>query len=164
VNLWFVLKGKLGAVQFAILTNWHLEAVEKEFEKDRNVARLLLHRPLPGDVGYHSPRAMYEGQEKRPCHLLEEGFCYYDGSSLAADRVYQILLKFGSDGVWDYLHGYYNHTFGLDAVVETLIEDREPQHEGVAEQISDDELRHLAERISDMVDELGEAKGKPDAN
>lgn len=38
--------------------------------------------------------------------------CYYDGSSLNAERVFDILVEKGSDGVWKYLEEYYIDTFG----------------------------------------------------
>mgnify|MGYP000162019359 CR=1 FL=1 len=45
------------------------------------------------------------------CDYLDNCPCYYDGSSLNAEPVYQILLSFGEEAVWKYLEDYYHETF-----------------------------------------------------
>ena len=113
VTIRFVYKGEKGATQFVLYTNWHLPHVTEEL---RNKERFLL-EPLPADLGYHSPTPQYEGQTQMDCDLLEGGVCYYDGSSLQADRVYKRLLEDGEDGVWAELEEEYKYRF-------------ETQHEG----------------------------------
>ena len=113
VTIRFVYKGEKGATQFVLYTNWHLPHVTEEL---RNKERFLL-EPLPADLGYHSPTPQYEGQTQMDCDLLEGGLCYYDGSSLQADRVYKRLLEDGEDGVWAELEEEYKYRF-------------ETQHEG----------------------------------
>lgn len=72
----------------------------------------LFHKPQPADLGYHSPVPMYEGQTKRDdCQYLPGGTCYYDGSSLAAESVFNILVEQGSEGVWKHLEEVYNDRF-----------------------------------------------------
>src|SRR5215467_3220628 len=61
VTLRMVLKGPEGAVQFVLYTNWQLPHVTKEWE-DRPDSPQTLWKPLPADLGYHSPKPMYEGQ------------------------------------------------------------------------------------------------------
>ena len=107
VTIRFVYKGEKGATQFVLYTNWHLPHVTEEL---RNKERFLL-EPLPADLGYHSPTPQYEGQTQMDCDLLEGGVCYYDGSSLQADRVYKRLLEEGEDGVWAELEEEYKHRF-----------------------------------------------------
>ena len=46
-----------------------------------------------------------------PCPYLDGKPCYYDGSTLAADKVFRILLRYGSKGVWRYLRRYYRSVF-----------------------------------------------------
>lgn len=46
------------------------------------------------------------------CKHVKGGKCYYDGSGLNADRVFEILRREGSDGVWRELEEYYTETFG----------------------------------------------------
>lgn len=141
VELAFYLIGDDGAVQFVVYTNWQLPHITEEHSKlfDDHI----LCRPMPADLGYHSPKPMYEGQEpigsKRfywrdptkeerkfrfapvpdseptgtftPCDLLGGKPCYYDGSGLNAEPVFEILLKEGSPGVWKELERYYADTF-----------------------------------------------------
>lgn len=140
-DLRMVLKGELGAVQFVLYTGWYPKHVQFE-HKAKNLATMY---PMPADLGYHSPKPMYEGQTRIGEHqydfedtedmqlgdktlkmpkmsVVEEKElpiceyigcpCYYDGSSLNADRIYDILLERGSDGVWEELEKYYTDTFG----------------------------------------------------
>ena len=103
-----VLKGDKGAVQFVLYTNWQLPHVAEEFSK-----RGYNREPMPVDVGYHSLSPLYEGQEicNHTCEYLNGKPCYYDGSGLQAERVYEILLKEGSEGVWKELESRYNELF-----------------------------------------------------
>lgn len=119
VNLRMVLKGLAGAVQFLVYTNWQLPHVTREFVAktaagdcgDLTIECRFL--PMPADVGYHSPTPRYGGQEpiSESCPYLDGRPCYYDGSSMAAERVYRILLTEGSVGVWRELADYYRGTF-----------------------------------------------------
>lgn len=112
-DLRMVLKGRAGAVQFVLYTNWHLPHVQDEMDKKiyGEFPHLSCH-PLPADLGYHSPKPMYEGQrDMGPCEYLSGRKCYYDGSSLSAERIYQVLLERGSEAVWAELEQYYRDTF-----------------------------------------------------
>lgn len=136
-DLRMVLKGELGAVQFVLFTGWHLPNVTKERLGDiqEKVISLTINReknyseefpyggiashvksfftPLPADLGYHSPKPMYKGQSfRKNCPYIKNKKCYYDGSGLNAHRIYEILLKKGSNGVWKELKKYYKQTFG----------------------------------------------------
>ena len=114
VNLLFVLKGKEGAVQFLIFTNWHLSHVQKELDAklDSQFPHLSCH-PLPADLGYHSPKPTYDGQTVcfDSCEWLDGQPCYYDGSGLAAEKIYNILVEKGDEAVWKELEKYYSKTF-----------------------------------------------------
>ena len=98
--LW-LLTGKHGAVQFLVYTGWQLPHIE-----DTKV--------LPADIGYHSKKPMYEGQEpmSEKCDVLGGCRCYYDGSGLVADEVFRKLVTHGSDAVWSHLKEYYKDRFG----------------------------------------------------
>lgn len=110
VNLRFLLKGPEGAVQFLLSTNWHLPHIQSELEG--RVDHLFCH-PLPADLGYHSPVPRYERHEPLTlnCDVLGGGPCYYDGSGLNAEPVYERLLREGSAGVWAALEEYYKEIF-----------------------------------------------------
>lgn len=116
-NIRFVLRGSNGVVQFLIFTNWHLPHVTEELlekSKDKESIRLFF-SPIPADIGYHSPKPMYKDQTTMgPCIFLDGKDCYYDGSSLSATEVYNVMLKEGSDAVWRELMDCYKHTFLSD--------------------------------------------------
>lgn len=120
VDIRFVLKGKSGAVQFLIYTNWHLPKVQNEMNAhalrscDKYAIESLL--PMPADFGYHSKCQQYEGQESitDSCEYCDGQPCYYDGSSLYAETVYKRLVQEGDSGVWDELQKYYEEKFGVD--------------------------------------------------
>jgi len=117
VDMRMILKGDKGAVQFVLYTNWHLPHVQEELNlkaigQDSTYISAILN-PLPADLGYHSPVPQYEGQSvaSESCEYLDGRPCYYDGSGLNAERIYEALLKEGSDGVWRELEDYYNIIF-----------------------------------------------------
>ena len=114
VECLFLLRGKKGAVHFRLFTNWHLPHVQKELDAESlSQFPYMFHKPVPADLGYHSPKPIYKGQiAYKNCKWLNGKLCYYDGSSLGAERVYEILLTKGSEGVWKYLEGYYKGIFG----------------------------------------------------
>ena len=105
VDLRMVLKGPRGAVQFVLYTGWYQPHLRKTMGAQW---------PLPADVGYHSPEPRYDGQEPmaEACEYLDGAPCYYDGSGLRAEKVFDILTEKGSDGVWEYLEDEYKALFG----------------------------------------------------
>ena len=117
VNIRFVLKGEEGATQFLLYTNWHLPHIQKEqlskYVGDAYLTELLF-LPTPADLGYHSRKPLHEWHDEptsEKCEYLDGAPCYYDGSSLNADRVFDILVEKGDQGVWDELQNYYDATF-----------------------------------------------------
>jgi len=113
VEMRFLLMGPLGAVQFVLYTNWHLPHVEKEMmEKPVDAIGYHCSRPMPADLGYHSPKPMYKGQEEFDCDLLPGGKCYCDGSGLNAIPVFDILVSEGEEALWKKLEDYYHIIFG----------------------------------------------------
>ena len=160
VELRMVLKGKEGAVQFLLFTNWMLPRVQldtdlrilskaskgvrlvpsvskelgplltkvsKDLECAERLADLrdseeldlldlqILYHPMPVDLGYHSPKPLYEDQTQisDSCEYLDGRPCYYDGSGLNAKSIYEVLLKEGDKGVWRELEEYYKLTFNV---------------------------------------------------
>jgi hypothetical protein len=115
-----VLKGEAGAVQFLVYTNWqlpHVVAEQARKESDADLYRLLW-QPMGADVGYHSPTARYEGQDRaqESCPYLDGAPCFYDGSGLAAETMLALLIAKGSDAVWEALQERYDQLFALAAV------------------------------------------------
>lgn len=115
---WYV-KGKKGVVQFVLFTSWYTPAVDEEMygsildpepSKYNHHSRVTC-KPIPADLGYHGVEPRYEGQEQGDCTLLPGGKCYYDGSGMNAERMYDILREEGSEAVWKQLESYYELTF-----------------------------------------------------
>ena len=122
VDLRMYVVGPRGAVQFVLYTDWHLPHVDEELRAKG--ARLA---PTPADLGYHSPIPTYEGQEdysRDDCHLLG-GRCYYDGSGLNAERIYDVLLREGSDGVWRELEAYYDEALPSTEAIKAALSNTE---------------------------------------
>lgn len=88
-----------GVIQFLVYTNWQLPQVEAEMEKDRPPFRIL--RPMAADLGYHSPVPQYEDQKSltASCPHLDGRPCFYDGSGLNAEDVFDLLVREGGDAV-----------------------------------------------------------------
>lgn len=117
VDLRMYLKGELGTVQFVVYTNWHLPHVQEELLNRNTNDRLGIKctfTPMPADIGYHSPKPMWEGQEpmSNSCECLGGIPCYYDGSGLYAEKIYEVLVEKGSEEVWKKLEEYYIDVFG----------------------------------------------------
>lgn len=104
----FVLVGPNGATQLVLYTNWMLPHIAKSD---------LYNEPLPADRGYHSPVPQYDGHGilVRECEYLGGRPCYYDGSSLAAAELFDVLVEQGDDGVWAELYNDYCGLFGEPA-------------------------------------------------
>lgn len=108
----WVLKGREGVVQFVLHTNWQLPHVRAELDAkttDPRYPHLLCH-PMPADLGYHAKMPRYESQTKIDCEYVEGG-CYYDGSSLNAEPVFNRMLADGGEAVWAELSDYYKLIF-----------------------------------------------------
>lgn len=132
VELSFYLVGDKGGVQFKFNTGWLLPetvGVETPFDwrsmGSHDYARAMHGRdtanmfPMVVDLGYHSPRPLYEGQTllTEDCPIID-GPCYYDGSGLNAEPVFEVFLREGSPGVWQALANYYDETFARPIVGE----------------------------------------------
>ena len=120
VDIRFYLKGPHGAVQFILSTNWQLPHVQKETDTRLPLPDMpyLFHQPMAVDLGYHSKIPIREGQTciQQDCEFTS-GPCYYDGSTLEADRIFNILREEGDKGVWRELAIYYRAIF-FDGVRE----------------------------------------------
>lgn len=117
---WLVI-GDEGAVQFVVYTNWHLPHIRREAKTEPG-SIVLIERypfefwqaPTAADLGYHSKVPRYEGQTSmgQECDILG-GECYYDGSTLNAEPVFELLIAEGHEAVWDYLKQYYKDIFNV---------------------------------------------------
>lgn len=125
VEILFLLRGALGATQFRLSTGWLLPETVGADEDERGLGTgshsysrglsersTAIYYPSPSDLGYHSPKPIYEDQTmiQEDCPYID-GPCYYDGSGLNAWRPFKALLREGNEGVWRVLEDYYNETF-----------------------------------------------------
>lgn len=111
VRMVFLLIGEKGAVQWMIGTGWYTASAVTHlagfppsgFDKPR---------PSGWDLGYHAKAPKYEGQSPMGhCHVLAEGDCFYDGSSLNAELPIEGFLAGGLDYLWPKLEALYRSTF-----------------------------------------------------
>ncbi len=103
----FLLHGQSGAVQFLMYTDW-LPGDAPSIGHYREAAgrKSADMFPMAADLGHHWRSAPYEGCEHGPCDVVDGG-CYYDGSSLNAERLLAVLFDEGDEGVWRELGDYY---------------------------------------------------------
>ena len=108
VNLRMVLKGSKGAVQFLLYTGWMVPSARETGGYSETA------KYIPADLGYHSLMPMRDSDTpmSEPCEFLDGKPCYYDGSSLAAGRIFNVLTEEGDEGVWRELTAYYAEIFG----------------------------------------------------
>ncbi len=116
LNIWFILKGKKGAVQIMLgtklyltkqMNEWFSEGKRYPFDSEEECMTCW-------DVGFHSkkkPEYMNKS-DQRECEII--GKCYYDGSGLRGrdDKVVENYLEKGDDWIWEYLEKYYKEVFG----------------------------------------------------
>jgi hypothetical protein len=113
-----VVKGPVGAVEFAIWTRWptipsYFAGYNSMFAFDYN---LQVNRPIPvGRESHWDVPCVDEEKGWHECSLTNSGFCYHDGSSLAGDNLWNILMKKGTDGVYEHLEDYYIKYFANEA-------------------------------------------------
>lgn len=97
---WLVIGPPHGAVQY----------VEWRYPDDSPVARIIGDTRQPVDVGYHSTKQRWKGQDASDCDVIE-GRCYYDGSGLHAEHVRELFDRDGEEALWEYLERYFVETF-----------------------------------------------------
>jgi len=131
MRIWFILKGRHGAVQVCFNTPFYLPKTIDEYKRIGNKNKTIPSdiRDEDGkakgfdcwDVGYHSPKPMFEGQTKTDCDLLRKGFCYYDGSGLRGnnDGLPELFYEKGDEAIWEYLEDYYYEIFNIEQLITT---------------------------------------------
>lgn len=145
VQVYMVLKGKLGAVHFTFSTGMFLPETYDRLASENALTPqkfsesgdwFAVNKPMGYDVGYHSPKPGFEGQEVRwPTKMRKTGPkpfdvkfdkigkkppvcewigvpCYTDGSALRAEEWMNVLLKEGSEKIWEMLEDEYKDRFG----------------------------------------------------
>lgn len=87
---------------------------------------LGISRPMPTDsriltdIGYHSPVPHSYGTHMNECPFME-GECWYDGSSLAGQTMWEEYEANGDlDGLWERLEDWYHGTFDQEIEDDTV--------------------------------------------
>lgn len=112
LDVWFILKGPKGAVQFGVTFPAYLPHVRRELERKPDPYGSLT-RIRGFDVGYHAKEAQFEGHSPMKCEMFGE--CYYDGSSLRADAWAEEIFEGPGrpeDEIWKRLEEEYISRFG----------------------------------------------------
>ena len=127
----FTLIGPDGATVWAVcMTNWYpgnytdfIELNATEPISAIPIGNSKLGDAMAWDLGYHSPVPTYEGQDeylpRQNCHLLPDGYCYYDGSGLNAMPVLKAFIEHGPMAVWAALARYYGELWGPGSYAKT---------------------------------------------
>lgn len=116
VDMLWLVKGELGVIQFRLFTGWYKGCVTPPGTVWREMRVVAsgskeLSAPMPADIGYHSPKPMYEGQTEMDCHVLPGGKCFYDGSGLNAMNYFAVLVHEGGEKLWEALEREYAQRF-----------------------------------------------------
>jgi hypothetical protein len=100
VDIAFILSGPKGGTEFEIMTNWYLP-------QNRNVHSGQIHT-FGSYVSYHAKSPQTEGQQ--PCTPdceVTGGVCYRDGSGVAGDQYFELLVAGGDEAIWKLLERKY---------------------------------------------------------
>lgn len=116
VDMFMILKGTKGAIVFTVFTGWYLPNTI-DWWKSRNLATLESVKGWGADIGYHSKKPLSEYQhENAPstehCEYCDGQPCWYDGSGLAAQELFQKFVAQGEEVVWRTLEDWYYSEFG----------------------------------------------------
>jgi hypothetical protein len=108
-RIFFYVIGEKGAVQWMIGTDWYPAPAREHL---RGFPSREAVQPVAWDIGYHSRTPMYDGHTLmgNECNVIG-GPCYYDGSSLNAEKWVEGFINGGTEWLWPKLEEYYRFTF-----------------------------------------------------
>lgn len=108
MNMRFLLIGEAGATQFLLYTGWEPGKVHHGTLRSDSGA-------MAADLGYHWTRPLYDDHftDGKPCEYLCGAQCFYDGSGLNAEPVFERFVLDGADAVWEELQAYYLDLCGV---------------------------------------------------
>lgn len=111
LNIRFLVHGASGTVQFLLYTGWlpswvHVGVTLTTVKHEASRVDDLY--PMAADFGHHWDTPTYSDAEPMmPCEFRPTNQCYYDGSSLRAERLLGVLLTQGHEAVWTALESEY---------------------------------------------------------
>lgn len=116
LQIWFILKGPKGAVQFMAGFGIYLPHLYPEYLQ--KFGSDSLKSEITGwDVGYHALEPQYEEQSPMgECDVFDGKPCYYDGSSLRAEEwgqeIFSVRGQQPEELIWSKLEQEYKDRFG----------------------------------------------------
>lgn len=108
MNIRMLLHGPKATMQFV----WSTGIVPQKVEEKSTVGNYVFENwqhsaPMGMDVGYHADAPVYDDMSRMECDIRPGGFCYYDGSGLAGDALFERFLLEGEHVVWETLEARY---------------------------------------------------------
>ena len=106
VELLFLLTGNRGVVEMCVFTGWGL----KPIKGSRIPSDVMTHHPCPARMNFHSPVLLSDANaiKEDACGLLEGCPCWcLTTFHEEHDRMFQVLLLEGSEGVWREMEKFY---------------------------------------------------------
>lgn len=102
MDMLFLLVGERGVIQFLTFIGWQPDWEYRVGKESWT---------MPADLGYHAREPQYEGQlAQDDCPWLGDK-CYYDGSGLRANDVFQVFVRDGEEALWAFLESEYKERF-----------------------------------------------------
>lgn len=105
-NMYFIVKGSKGAVNFTIFTGW-VPKLQTKYGWGDNIPLVA------ADLGFHSYTPKYAGDtpNRTECEWLDNKPCYGDGIIACAELAMVTLVNGGDEELWKFLEQYYMHCF-----------------------------------------------------
>lgn len=100
------LRGPAAEVILVVNTGWYLPETPVRVRWDTSV-------PRPAFVEFHSAAPMYEGQAPQGSRCELWPACYGDSGYTIADEPTALLVRKGSDAVWEWLEDTHREHFGV---------------------------------------------------
>jgi hypothetical protein len=128
-DLFFILRGELGAVTARLSTGWVAHPLAGHLSPATVPLKARLPKPgvdaplrdiYPSGAGVfaHSIAERQNSASEDTCDILPGGKCWCTGGYLIADEVLKTLVTMGSDGVWHQLESYYQEWIADEPVKE----------------------------------------------
>jgi hypothetical protein len=116
------LKGSKGTITFTVFTGWYLPQTI-DWWKSKGYATVESVKGWGTDIGYHSKQPIREWQTETnkssdTCEWTD-GSCWYDGSGLAGQELFNRFVVEGEEVVWKTLEEWYHSEFDSIVVPKT---------------------------------------------
>lgn len=109
ITIAFNLSSSRGTLVLRLLTNQGLPETVKEYNEKGGIFTWKYQAWGLGSLDMHSFKPHFVGHQKssRKCDFIGKKYCYVDGSCLAAEKMADILLREGTEGLWNAMEKRY---------------------------------------------------------